>query len=134
MKEVAKAKLEKVLRLMSDGKPRTCPEVAAALDFTGPLAANAMALLHEDEEVHICEWRKQQGRGGRTAVYAFGYGKDAISPLPPTKHELRRMQSRREEAHRRQLEMQRLTEFKPFRDPLAVALFGEYRREECVSV
>ena len=128
MKAVAKAKLDAVIRLMSDGIPRTCPEVARSLDFTGPLAANAMALLHEDEEVHVFEWRVHQGKGGRIAVYKFGYGKDAISPLPPTKHELRKMQSRREEAERKRLERERLTDFEPFRHWQDAALFGEHRR------
>jgi len=128
-KQVSTAKLTAIWRLMQDGKLRTCSQAADEIGMLRTTASSAMAILHEDGEVHIADWTKLL-TGGVVAVYKFGKGEDVPRPSsnPKKQAENKRRAKERAESEQRRVERERIAAFVPFRDPLTAAFYGEYQR------
>lgn len=133
MKRASETRIAQLLELLSDGKPRTTPQAAEEMRCDASTLSGAMYALFTRKQVHIIDWVSPR-KGQPIALYKVGKGRNKPKPVPMTKAESRRLQSQREIEERERLAAERAKPIVPFRDPLAVALFGEYRREECASV
>lgn len=127
MKRTSETRITQLLKLMSDGKPRSSPQAAEEMRYHPSCVSGAMGCLHSRSQIHIVDWVRRRNAGGRmVAVYQFGDGDDV--PMPTrSKEEYRKVQTAREIAERERLAKERERPIVPFRDPLVAAFYGEYR-------
>ncbi|TDV17315.1 hypothetical protein [Paraburkholderia caballeronis] len=121
MKAISLSILSRVFHLMKDGKQRTGSDVARELHIVHTTALHALRVLNEQGEVHIRRYGKNK-TGTLAAVWIIGAGENAVRPTPVSKKERRR----RARVRVASVEIEMREPFRPFRDPMVVALFGEY--------
>ena len=103
------AKLKEIMRLLSK-KESSKKEISALMKIGRSGIAHYVGMLHDKREIHIS--RYETSRYGATAIYAIGDFPDAEYPF-----------------HRKEKEEEPLpTVVIIRRDPLDVALFGEYQK------
>ncbi|MCP3709772.1 antitermination protein [Paraburkholderia sp. CNPSo 3274] len=118
--------VDRVSECMSDGVARTAREVAEATGLRDTGISGVMRHLEAKHQAHIVDWPLSR-HGKPTARWKFGNGKSA--PRPPAKRAIGGNAWRKMHAARSpKTEPTPWHEtFKPFRDPMVEAFFGEYR-------
>ena len=124
---------DRVYALMQDRQPRSCQQVSRELACHHTGVSGAFKRMREQGEAHICGSAKN-ATGAAYALWVFGPGEDVPMPAAMTKAEKRakNLKQKRQAARRkaRREWTARSKAIKPFRDPLVVALFGEYSGAE----
>ncbi|HVM93418.1 MAG TPA: hypothetical protein VMT67_11435 [Terriglobales bacterium] len=116
---------QRVRELMSDKKPRTAREIADALELRDTAASSAMRHLERDGKAHIIGWPLNR-QGKPAALWVLKPGKSVERPA--TRKAVGDQVWRKTHAKPEDPSPKPWIEtFKPFRDPLVEALFGEYQ-------
>lgn len=115
--------LENVRKYMSDGVPRTAREIAEGMGVRDTSASGVMRHLESNGLAHIVAWPDNK-QGKPAAQWLLAPGKSM--PRPPTKaaiggHAWRKLHREPERPAQPWHET-----FRPFRDPMVAAFFGEY--------
>lgn len=114
----------RVVALMKDGRPRTVKNMTDELGLRDCSVSSIVSQLRALEQLHIIGWPENEF-GQQVALHAAGPGENV--PRPKAKARLGGSQRRKLVREKKQAEPIETRPFKPFRDPLVAAFFGEYR-------
>lgn len=111
---------------MKDRKPRTAREISEALGITDTGVTGVMRMLEKRGQAYIVDWPLNR-QSKPAALWKLGKGKSV--ERPKTRKEIGDKAWRKlHPLGSAEKEPQPWHEtFKPFRDPLTAALYGEYR-------
>jgi hypothetical protein len=109
-------RMKRIERLLV--KPMSGYEVSQITGWPKPSIRTYMAELHDRGRIHIGGWRA--AGNCMTALFVAGQGEDLEKPCMKTE-----LRPQEEDVFQRPM-----TEVHVHRDPMVVALFGEFRREE----